>query len=127
MSQGILSLAWMPHRSRRKADEPALEEWRSTHFGRHNGARGRSFDAQYKALAKRFGPFDQFSRQYASSVAGLFVEYRSASEVLAEAQRQRKEGKGRRPNQAAIARLQKRQGLAWESYDRSLQRLEALS
>ena len=106
-------------------------------MGRHDGARGRSFDAQYRALAKRFAPFDPvteeyvfadpFLRQYASSVAALFTEYRSASEALHEAQQQRERGKGRRPNQTMIARLQKRQGLAWESYDRALQRLQGLA
>ena len=79
------------------------------------------------ALAQRYGPFDAFSRQYASSVAALFVEYRSATEALHDAQRQRREGKGRRPNQQMIDRLQKRAGLCWDSYDRALTKLQELS
>ena len=95
-------------------------------FRHHQGQRGWAFDQHFKALAKRFGPFDEFTRHYASSVAALFIEFRSASEALQDAQRQRQVGKGRRPNQLAINRLQKRAGLCWQSYDAALQRLEDL-
>ena len=95
-------------------------------LGSHDGSRGRWFDAQYRALEAKYGPFDRFTKQYAAGVAANFVEFRGASEALHKAQVQRKVGKGRRPNQLAISRLQKRAGMSWQSYDQSLQRLEAL-
>ena len=101
---------------RKKPGRRALRSGEVRMFRRHDGARGRAFHAHYIALEARYGPFGGLTREYASSVAVSFVEYRSASEVLAEAQRQRKESKCRHPNQATIARLQNRQGLAWDSY-----------
>lgn len=94
---------------------------------RHDGAPGRWYDAQFRALAERFGPFDAFTRQYAGLVAAAWVGYRQATERLADATRTRQEGRGRRPNLATIRALEKRVGLAQSSYDAALRRLEELS
>jgi hypothetical protein len=96
-------------------------------FGRHDGSRGRTYDAHYRALAARLGPFDRLGRDYASSVAALFVDAAHSQRTLEEARRARGEGTGRRPSQAGINQLQKRAGLAWESYDTALHRLEAMA
>jgi hypothetical protein len=96
-------------------------------FRRHDGARGRTYDAHYRALAARLGPFDRLSRDYASSVAALYVDAVHSQRTLEEARRARAEGTGRRPSQAGINQLQKRAGLAWMSYDDGLKRLEAMT
>jgi len=96
-------------------------------LGRHDGAPGRAFDAQYRALTARGLVPDAMTRQYGSAVAALWVDWQAAERTLAEAQRQRRVGRGRRPSAAGIARLQKRVGLAWGSYDAALRRLEELA
>jgi hypothetical protein len=70
---------------------------------------------------------DGLTRHHASAVAAWWVDWREAEEALGEAQRHRREGRGRRPSGAMIARLQKRVGLAWSSYDAALKRLEELA
>ena len=96
-------------------------------LGRHDGARGRTFDAHFRALVLRLGPFDRLARSYASATAALWCDFTDTEHILTDAQRQRREGKGRRPSVSQIARLQKRQGLAWQSYDGALKRLEELA
>lgn len=95
-------------------------------LGRHNGASGRWFDAHYRALDQRFGPFDALTRLEAGKTAALWVTFRQATERLREAVQARETGRGRRPNAAAIRTLEKRQGLAQSSYDAALRRLEEL-
>jgi hypothetical protein len=96
-------------------------------LGRHDGAPGRQFHSHYTALLERLGPFDALGRQYASATAGLWVDWRAAEVALAEAQRQRLQGRGRRPSAQRIGRLQRRSGLAWSDYNQALAKLEALA
>ena len=93
----------------------------------HSGADGRAFDAHYKALVARLGPFDEVCRAYASGVAACWIEWQRSTRDLDRARHNRETGTGRRPNQGAIQRLQKRQGLAWQSYDSALHRLAELA
>lgn len=79
------------------------------------------------AAAERFGRFDAYTRDYAESVAALRDAWLAADAAVREAQRRRREGRGRRPSLAQIARLQRRAGLAWQSYDGALRRLEELA
>ena len=92
----------------------------------HGGARGRSFGAHYTGLVERFGPFDAFLRTYASGVSALWVEFQTSTQLLEETERARAEGKGRRPSAARLSHLKKRQGLAWQTYDAAVRRLEEL-
>jgi hypothetical protein len=96
-------------------------------FGRHEGAAGRWYHAQYQALVERFGPFDAITRSYAAGAAVLWVEFQKATRGLKAAEEARRDGKGRRPNAAAVERLKRRQGLSWQSYDQAVRRLEELA
>lgn len=96
-------------------------------FRNHAGLAGRWFREHYTALEQRLGPFDPVSRQYAGAAAALWVTFRQDTTALDEAERARRQGKGRRPSTSAIARLKKRQGLSWQSYDAALRRLEELA
>ena len=96
-------------------------------FRSHAGERGHWFRSQYRALEERLGPFDGLTRQFAASCSALYVEWRSDVRAEEEADRARREGKGRRPSAAVLARLKKRAGLSWQSYDGSLRRLEELA
>jgi hypothetical protein len=59
-------------------------------------------------------------------VAAAWAEWRACSEALEEARQKREHGLGRRPSAAAIARLQKRMGLALADYNQGLTRLQEL-
>ena len=96
-------------------------------YRRHTGARGHWFRAHYKALGERLGPFDAVTREYAGAVATWWVEFRTDTLALEAAEEARLNGKGRRPSTQAIARLKKRSGLTWSSYNAALQRLEDLA
>lgn len=96
-------------------------------FRRHRGPRGYWFRAHYRALEGKHGPFDPVTREYAGAVAAWWVEFRGDELALEEADHARREGKGRRPSTSAIARLKKRAGLSWGSYDAALKRLEELT
>jgi len=97
-------------------------------LGRHDGPWGRRFDAHYRALVARHGAFtDALTRDYASAVAAAWVSWWKAEETLAEAERQRANGRGRRPSAARINQLQKRKGLEWQDYNAALTRLEMLA
>ena len=96
-------------------------------LGRHDGAAGRWYHAHYRALAQQLGPFDDVTRAYAGSTAALFVTFKRDTEALVDAERARHAGKGRRPSNQAIARLKKRQGLSWGSYDAALRRLQEMA
>lgn len=96
-------------------------------FSYHGGTLGRWYSQQFAALLARFGPFDAMTAAYAASVSALFVTFKADSAALNLALEARRHGKGRRPNATAIARLEKRQGLAWQSYDSALRRLEELA
>lgn len=95
-------------------------------LGHHGGRRGRWFDEHYRDLARRYAPFDPMLRNYAGSLAALWVAWRESTEAVIAAQEVRQEGKGRRPSVAQIERLKRRQGLAWISYDGALKRFGEL-
>jgi hypothetical protein len=84
-------------------------------------------DGHYAALVQRFGPFDPFAQDFAASVAALWSQWREAAEDLKDAQRRRREGRGRRPSRAVIARCQRQAWRAWPQYDGALRRLEELT
>jgi hypothetical protein len=96
-------------------------------LGYHGGVTGRWFQAQYVALERRLGPFDPILRNYAGAIAALWVTFRQDATALQDAERARRQGRGRRPSTQAISRLKKRQGLSWGSYDAALRRLEELA
>lgn len=96
-------------------------------FKHHSGVRGGWFRQHYRALDHRLGPFDQVGREYAGAVAALWCEFRGDTLALEAAVEARQSGQGRRPSTQAIARLKKRAGLSWGSYDAALSRLEALA
>jgi len=96
-------------------------------YGRHDGARGRAFHVQFKALEARYGPFDPLTRQYAAGAAVQWAEFQASSRDLQAAELARATGRGRRPSAALIARLKRRQGLAWGSYDQAVRRVEELA
>ena len=95
-------------------------------LGHHGGRKGKWYAEHYQDLGHRFGPFDSMLRNYAGSVAALWVAWREATEAVVQGQRLRQKGKGRRPSAAQIERMKRRQGLAWLSYDRSLERFGEL-
>jgi hypothetical protein len=95
-------------------------------LGHHGGRKGRWYAEHYQDLAHRFGPFDSMLRNYAGSLAALWVAWREATEAAVQGQRLRQIGKGRRPSAAQIERLKRRQGLAWISYDGGLKRFGEL-
>jgi hypothetical protein len=86
----------------------------------------RDAEGHYAALAGRF-PLDALGRDYAASVATLWALWRAAAEDLEDAQRRRREGRGRRPSRAMILRHQRQMGRAWLLYDPALRRLEELA
>ena len=98
-------------------------------LGDHGGRAGRWFHASMLALRQRYEngtPFDQVTLHQAAATSALWAQVRESSADLTEAQRARQDGKGRRPNVTAIARLRKRQALAVKSYTEALRRLEEL-
>ena len=96
-------------------------------FGNHHGAAGKWYSQHYAALLKQLGPFDGVTRAYAGAAAALWVTFKQDTQALIDAERARRQGRGRRPSTQAIARLKKRQGLSWGSYDAALRRLEVLA
>jgi len=96
-------------------------------FKSHTGARGHWYREHYRALQQKHGPFDPVAREYAGAVAAWWVEFRTDTLALESAEQERREGKGRRPSTSAVARLKKRAGLSWGSYDAALRRLELLA
>jgi hypothetical protein len=93
----------------------------------HAGADGIAFSAHYRGLRARYGPFgDEIQRALASTCAALWIEHQRSTRDLDRARTVRDTGRGRRPNQAAIARLQKRQGLSLSDYLTTLRKLEEL-
>jgi hypothetical protein len=57
----------------------------------------------------------------------MWWSFAQATMELAELEGKRRVGRGRRPSVQAIERLRKRQGVAFQSYDAALTRLEALA
>lgn len=96
-------------------------------LGRHDGAAGGLFDVHYRALQETHGPFTALLRQYAGSAAAWWAQFVMDTRAVKQAEDARLHGKGRRPGAAAIARLKKRQGLSWQSYEQAARRLEEMA
>jgi hypothetical protein len=87
----------------------------------------RAYKAQYRSLAQRFGPFtDGVSRSYAAGAAMQWVRFKQAARRATLDQKQRESGRGSRPSASAVERLKRREGLAWQSYDMAVRRLEEI-
>jgi hypothetical protein len=96
-------------------------------LGLHLGDEGNQFTFRFGALAEHYGPFStRLERLEAARVASLGVQLDLATAALVNAQRKRREGRGRKPTVQQIERLARRQGLADTSYAASLARLEEL-
>lgn len=96
-------------------------------LGRHDGREGRSYQRCYEALAATFNLTTPLLRLEAGRVAALRVQLEIATANVMEAQRQRRLGKGRRPNVREVERLSRRAGLLDASYERALERLKELA
>ena len=96
-------------------------------FRSHAGIRGRWFADHYAALDEKHGPFDRMTREFAGSVAALYVAWRVDTREAEEVDRQRREGKGRRPSAQMVNRAKKRAALSWGSYAAALAKLESMA
>jgi transposase InsO family protein len=64
---------------------------------------------------------------YAQAVTAMWWSFAPATMELAELEAERRPGRGRRPSVQASERLRKRQGVAFQSYDAALARLDELA
>jgi hypothetical protein len=97
-------------------------------LGFHGGAEGKAYRRGYDALEMQYGPFSsELLRFEAGRVAVARMQLERATMELTKAQRDRRCGKGRRPNLQQIERLARRQGLADQTYVSALKRLEELA
>jgi hypothetical protein len=87
----------------------------------------RATRAHWRSLKAKYGPFDGPTRAYAEAVTAMWWSFTQATMDLAELEAKRRQGRGRRPSVQAIERLRKRQGVAFQSYDAALRRLEELA
>lgn len=83
--------------------------------------------AHFRALRAKLGPFDPVTRAYADAVTAMWWSFAQATMELGELEGKRRTGRGRRPSVRTIERLRKRQGIAFQSYDAALARLEQLA
>src|SRR5205809_877647 len=81
---------------------------------------------EFRALERRYGPFDDVMQSQAAGAAMFFVEFQRDTRGLNAADATRTNGKGRRPSAAAIRSLKKRMGLSWASYTTAVGRLEEM-
>jgi hypothetical protein len=95
-------------------------------YGRGSG-RHRYYNAIFRELEGRFGPFDAIARSQAAATATFWAEFRSDTEALSLAEHARRLGKGRRPSAARIVQLKRRRALSWGSYEQGVRRLEELA
>jgi hypothetical protein len=70
---------------------------------------------------------DSVTLAYAQAVVAMWWSFAQSTMELAELEAKRRAGRGRRPSVQAIERLRKRQGVAFQSYDAALRRLEELA
>jgi len=84
---------------------------------------GKAYRRAYAALAETFQLDTALLRLEAGRVAALRVQMETTILTLAEAQRARRDGKGRRPNLREIERLSRRAGFADGTYTLALDRL----
>jgi hypothetical protein len=81
----------------------------------------------YRGLKARWGPFDAVEEEHARLSVETWWAAREASGAAITEGVKRRYGKGRRPNQPALDRRFKRQGLGVATFDQMLRRLEDLS
>lgn len=112
----------MGGRSRLSAGMPRV-------LGKHDGWQGAIFRRGWRALVAEFGPPlpGSLFRLEMGRVAALYVTQECATRRLAEARQARASGRGRRPSEGRILRLEKRAGLADASFVGGLDRLRALA
>jgi hypothetical protein len=87
----------------------------------------RATRAHWRSLKAKYGPFDGPTRAYAEAVTAMWWSFAQATMELGELEGKRRNGRGRRPSVQAVERLRKRQGVAFQSYDAALRRLEELA
>ena len=96
-------------------------------LGNHHGLDGKIFRRAYDALVERYGqPETRLLRLEASRVAALWVNLELATRELSTARHRRAKERGRRPGSRDVERLARRQGLADNSYQAGLVRLEEM-
>jgi hypothetical protein len=95
-------------------------------LGNHGGLAGKLYHRSYQALAEAYPLSTALLRLEAGRVAALRVHLEIATRTLMDAQRQRRDGKGRRPSAREIERFNRRCGLADGSYQKALERLEEM-
>lgn len=95
-------------------------------LGCHRGAEGVQYGRIYAALEAQHGPFTESLRFEAGRLAIARLQYENATRELSTAQRERRVGRGRRPNALSIDRLARRQGRTDRHYSRALQRFQTM-
>ena len=97
-------------------------------LGRHDGWQGAIFRRAWRALVAEFGlpPSGSLLHLEMGRVAGLYVTQEAATRRLADARRARATGRGRRPSESEILRLETRVGLTDVSFVAGLDRLREL-
>ena len=81
----------------------------------------------FAALETELGPLSPLARREAWRAAALGVECEAAMLALAEARRERRTGKGRKPSPRDVERLARRAGLANLTYAGAVDRLRAMA
>jgi hypothetical protein len=87
----------------------------------------RALKRFYRALDRRFGPFDAVAREYAKATCAAWWSARYASEAAMESANKRRVGTGRRPKAQVVDRAMKRAGLNTKTFDELMRRLEELA
>ena len=104
----------------------SMRPQRALFHGDAQAARRRK-RAHYRRLLDRFGPLVGIARDYAVAETEMWFVFALVSEELAAAQAKRANCRGRRPSVQAVERLRKRQGVAFESWNTALGRLDELA
>jgi hypothetical protein len=97
-------------------------------LGTHEGIDGKAFRRAWTALVAEFGAPTHHSllRLEMGRCAVAWTTLEAAQRRLADARRRRETLKNHRPSESMILRLEKRAGLADESYGRAVDRLREM-
>jgi hypothetical protein len=97
-------------------------------LGTHEGIDGKAYRRAWTALVAEFGspPHQSLFRLEMGRCAAAWTTLEAAQRRLADARRRRDTLKSHRPTESMILRLEKRAGLADESYGRAVDRLREL-
>ena len=88
----------------------------------------RQLRAFFKALDDKYGPFpDRVVRAQARLTCEAWLQADAASGAAIETTSKRQRGTGRRPSAQQVSRSMKRSALQVETYQRALDRLEAMA